>query len=110
MLVLQQINVDTHAEIGGSGLIRDIGGFVGVVIGLADTKFHDGKPLVVQIDAQASSYLATIAEHQTGRTNEVERHLKTSEQRNGILLHAEHFQLRMGCGRCHEQDKTNSEP
>ena len=102
MLVLQNVPVHTNAEIGRRGLIGNTGHFVVFMIGLADTRFEDGEPLVVQVDSQGTLIFTVVAQNHHSWSNEVKRHGESSEEGDGVLFQTEHLHL---CLRCHRQDQ-----
>ena len=85
MLVFQKIPVYTDLKIGSRGLITQTRHFI-VMVSLTYTGFHDGEPLVVQIDAQGCLILSVVREHQHTGTYKVERHGKATEHRNRVFL------------------------
>ena len=107
MLVLQQIPVDTHLEIGSRGLIVDFRDLI-FTIGLTIAKFDDREPLVVEIHTKRPFILSTITEHRHTGTHQIERYGKTTKHRDGVFLHRE--ELRLGGSRRsrQQQEQTNN--
>ena len=91
VLLLHDVPVHTQSEVGGRGLVGQSRHLVILVVGTADTQFKDRKPLVVQVDAQGSLILTGVAQHQLGRSYEVERQRKATEERYGVFLHTEYL-------------------
>ena len=71
MLLFLDIPVHTYSEVGGCRLVGQVRHFVIFVVGTTQSQFKDGKPLVVQINAQSTLILAIVAQHQLGRAYEV---------------------------------------
>ena len=96
MLHIQQIEVNACPEVGCLGFIGDMCHRVIIMVCLAVAHLNDRKPLVVQVKAQRSLILSVVAQHQLGGTDEVERHLKTTHQGDGVFLKPEQL---LGTGR-----------